>query len=246
MNRNLFLSAPWNTALSAAILTLGLAVAVQAAPQTLNARQHHSESSTFTLNFGDGPREADISTTQFQLEVDAVAGTARFVNYLQHIDPLSLPGGFTTGNITVEIEPGLETGTYDAATGVFITTDTYLVSFEEDLSLLGLESPVRLESSSSGVVDFGGARFGRIDLGWEGEGLLGQTGITFAYTCEVATVFGIRTVAPAQTTPAEVELRPASAESTIADCSAEADEPAAAEDAEAPTAASPTKEVADE
>ena len=188
---------------------VGLTAAAAAAPQALNARQNPTESSTFTLDFGDfgGERQANISTTQFQLVVDADAGTARFTNYLQHIDPILLPGDVSTGNITVVIEPGAEPGTYVPETGAFSSTDTYAIYFEEDLSQFGLESPVRLDSTSSGTVTFSNERSGLIDLGWQGRGELGQTGITFDYTCEVATIFGIRTIPPVQAEPAEVELR---------------------------------------
>lgn len=173
-----------------------LATPAMADSRFLAAEQDFQEISTFTLDFGDvgGISEAQISQTQFVLQFDATAGTARFVDYDQQIAPLLLFGVFDTGNITVTIVPGSSSGTYNAATGQFTTTEFYEIAFEGDLSMFGLTSPVVLPSTSTGVVTFDTPGSGRIRQNWAGEGELGnpndpENPISFTYTCNVNTVF---------------------------------------------------------
>jgi len=158
--------------------------------------QHPTLDSSFTLDFGiyGGPRSANISITDFDLEVDPSAGTARFVNYYQEIEPLELPGGISTGDITVTITQSLG-GSFDRATGEFVTTDDYAVSFTADLSVYGLTSPVILRSTSAGTVRFDTVSLGVTRMAWEGGGALDNpvTGeresIPFNYTCTVNGAF---------------------------------------------------------
>ncbi|MCG3128586.1 MAG: hypothetical protein CHACPFDD_03475 [Phycisphaerae bacterium] len=181
---------------SAVALAAVLSASALADSRFLAAQQDFQEISTFTLDFGDvgGTSEAQISQTQFVLQFDAAAGTARFVDYDQQIEPLLLFGMFDTGDITVTIVPGSSSGTYNPATGEFTTTEYYEIAFEGDLSMFGLTSPVVLPSTSSGVVTFETPGTGRIRQAWAGEGELGnpndpENPISFTYTCNVNTVF---------------------------------------------------------
>jgi len=175
------------------LLTVGQAVA---APETLKARLDTSQESFFTLDFGafGGERDALLTNTKFQLELDAEANTARFVKYEQNIAPISLPDGaggeVSTGDIRVEIVPGTSTGVYDADTGEFVTSETYAVHFDGDLSAFGIASPVLLPSESSGVVTFNNNLAGSIAMTWFGNGTLGGF-LPFNYACTVNTLFRV-------------------------------------------------------
>lgn len=177
---------------------VGLSASVaMGATQSLRARNSPTEVSSFSVNFGDGERAANISLTSFVMDADEVGGTAGFVRYHQDIAPLAIPtpfGDVSTGNITVDIVNGPTIGDLTAngdGTFTFTTTDTYAVGFANDLSALGLQSPVLLTSTSSGTVDFLTAKTGTVNLVWEGQGTIGPQGgeIPFNYACRVNTVF---------------------------------------------------------
>ena len=153
--------------------------------------------STFTLEFvGFGDTIAEIARTNLTLQLDPDAGTASLVNYYQDVDPLILPGGISTGALTIEIAWGSSSGTYNAATGEFSTNETYLIHFENDLSAFGMTSPAVLPGSSTGTLirDGGDPTIGKIQLDWAGSGLLNNpfdpaNPLQFNYTCNVATDF---------------------------------------------------------
>ncbi len=184
--------------LSAAVLGTSLILATQAPAQSmhLKAVSNPETESTFTLDFGAlGRSTAGITTTNFDLAVSSTERTASFVDYFQEIDPIELPGGFSTGNIVVEIVPGSSFGEFDPVTGEFNTEEMFAIFFEGDLSAFGIESPVLLPSSSSGNVVFLPGRFGEIEMDWFGDGALldpldPNATINFSYVCKVSTVFG--------------------------------------------------------
>lgn len=162
--------------------------AARGEPVSLIASQSVSPPSSFILDFGvfGGISSANITTTEFELEIDPAAGTARFVDYQQQVDPLILPdgsaNGVSTGDITVEIIESLG-GTFDRATGTFVTDDVYAVHFTGDLSAFGIQSPFILPSTSTGTVSYTSLAGGTTDMEWIGEGLL--AGIPFSYACAV-------------------------------------------------------------
>jgi|GEM_PF-4706875 len=178
-----------------AVCVLGVVTAAQADPVSLVATQDPTVNSTFTLDFGvyGGPRQANITTTTYTLATDAAAGTARFTSYFQTVDPIELPGGISTGAITVTIQESLP-GPYDALTGQFATQDVYLIYFAGDLTLFGLTSPVALPGSAAGTIAYTSATGGNIVSLWEGIGQLQnpsdpQNPITFTYNCHTRTTF---------------------------------------------------------
>lgn len=183
----------------ALVAALGLITASQtfAREQIVDASNDPSVPSQFTLDFGPGlgRTTAGITKTNYEIAVDRNLRTARFVSYNQEIDPLILPGGFSTGNIIVEVVPGSSSGTFNPETGEFNTSETYAIFFEGDLSAFQLESPVLLPSTSTGRINFGRARAGNIQMNWFGGSELVNpfdptSFIGFTYVCEVNTVFG--------------------------------------------------------
>lgn len=181
--------------LSASICVLCAASAAQADPVSLVATQDPTVNSTFTLDFGvyGGPRQANITTTTYALETDAVGGTARFTSYFQTVDPIELPGGISTGDITVTIQESLP-GPYDPVTGLFTTQDVYLIYFAGDLTPFGLTSPVALPGSAGGTIAYTSATGGSIVSAWDGVGQLQnpsdpQNPINFTYNCNTSTTF---------------------------------------------------------
>jgi len=185
------------TAFAAVLGVAGAALTASAAPVAVDADQNPAVDSFFTLNFAGfgGPASAEITTTNMTLEVDTIEGAARFVGYQQNVGALTLPGGFSTGAIHVEIVPDSSVGTFDSATGEFTTTEYYAVHFEGDLSAFGLTSPVILPSTSTGSVSVTALEGGDVVLDWSGEGVLpnpfdpqGEP-LTFNYTCSVQTIF---------------------------------------------------------
>lgn len=178
-----------------------VAATASAEPQIFRATEDPFQISQFTLDFGilfGGETSAQISTTDFEIEVDEVAGTARFVSYHQAIAPLTLPGGISTGNIIVEIVPGSSQGVFDPETQTFLTTEDYAISFEGDLSAFDLESPVILPSTSTGALVRDArpstARLGSVNMVWDGASFFADpTGnferIDFTYTCQVNTFY---------------------------------------------------------
>jgi len=161
----------------------------------VNATSDPDNVSAFTLQFGDGlgDASANITTTSLALALDDLTGTASLRAYYQQIAPLILPGGFSTGRITVSVLPGSSVGTYNPATGDFATSETYVVHFEGDLSAFGLQSPVLLPSNSVGVLDPSEGTLGALRLNWSGVGQLANPfiageRISFTYACTVSTL----------------------------------------------------------
>lgn len=191
----------------AAMLSGGRAAAD---PVALMATQAPSPASSFSLDFGTfgGVASAHISQTDFALEIDADLGTAQFAQYEQTIAPLILPGGFSTGNIRVEVVPGSSAGTLDVLTGEFTTEELYAVHFDGDLSAFNLTSPVVLPSTSAGTVRLSALSGGDILMAWDGTSQLlnpfdPSTQISFNYTCAVTAAF-----APEPMTLLELALIP--------------------------------------
>lgn len=164
-----------------------------AVPVRVQARQDQSVESSFDLDFGvaqGGVSSALISRTEMELEIDGLAGTARFVSYDQDIDALTLPGGLSTGAIRVQIVPDSSTGTYNRATGAFVTNELYSIEFAGDLSAYGLFSPVILPSQSVGAVDLESSTVGRVTMNWAGSNIANQDiPIDFSYICSVFASF---------------------------------------------------------
>ncbi len=167
-----------------------------AKPFSLLTREDPAQVSAFTLNFGElgGVSSASIARTDYELELDAPLGLARFANYRQEVRPLTLPGGFSTGNIIVEVVAGSSQGSFDPRTGQFTTSELYAVYFEGDLSAYGLTSPVILPSTSAGAVAISPETGGTIRMAWVGQGELADpfdpnSRVSFTYTCDVNTVF---------------------------------------------------------
>lgn len=158
-----------------------------------------SMESAFTLDFGEfgdidglgALRTGTISSTDMELTIDPDFGIARFTRYDQEVAPIILPGGFDTGNIRVLLVEGSSTGTFDRLTGVFVTNEEYAIFFEGDLSAFGLESPVILPSSSTGVVSLEDLTIGSVALEWVGESTIGsgKFAIPFNYFCVVNNQF---------------------------------------------------------
>ncbi len=199
VNRNTTRTVTLRVLSVAATLALTLTAAVRSADasmMSLTATQNPLFESNFTLDFGDfgGPRVANISNTQFTLDLDpsAPAGlSASFSSYYQDVDPLFLPNPFggddlSTGPITISIEESYG-GTFNSFTGEVTTEDLYRIEFAGDLSNLGIFSPVFLAGTSSGLVTFATPTSGDIALNWEGLHTIG--GLTFGYACETQTVF---------------------------------------------------------
>jgi len=182
----------------AVVLTLGLFVAgARAETFRVNAREDPQEVSAFTLDFGEalgGVASGMIALTDYTLQVDSTNGSARFVDYYQEIEPITLPGGVSTGDIVVTVVDGTSDGTFDVASGRFDTAEDYAIYFDGDLSMFGLESPVILSSTSSGTVNLGSIDGGSINFQWVGDGDLANPydpnqRLNFSYTCTVNTVF---------------------------------------------------------
>lgn len=159
----------------------------------LSASNHSDVPSFFTLDFGPGIPHAvaNISSTDYVLNINSTLGTARFVSYHQEIEPLILPGGISTGDITVDVVPGTSVGTFNHNTGEFNTTETYRIHFTGNLAPLGLVSPVDLPGDSAGTITFLPGRTGDIHSEWIGSTLIGAPGFQFPvnYACTVNTHF---------------------------------------------------------
>ncbi len=166
---------------------------VRAESTTLLAVTDPNNPSSFSLNFVDFGfvTTSNITSTVYELEFDPNAGTARFLDYYQVAEPLVLPGDISTGDLQIAVVPGSSTGSFDAASGVFTTTEYYEIHFTGDLSAYGLTSPVYLPSTSVGTVSFSDGVRGGITMDWSGNGTLNGPGgpLDFAYTCNVSTVF---------------------------------------------------------
>ncbi len=157
------------------------------APMRIQARQDQRVESSFALDFGQGgTASAMISQTTFELEIDGINGSAKFTNYDQNIDSLTLPGGLNTGAIRVQIVTDSSTGTYNRATGEFTTDELYSIEFDGDLSAAGLFSPVVLPSHSVGILDLEDMATGRVTMNWAG-----NTAVPFdiSYACSLFAAF---------------------------------------------------------
>ena len=200
-------AAAWRMAMLTCVALGGLSAAASAQggahlgfprPQAISilTNEHPFTPGSFTLTFDDLGYETSsgITETQFTLRVDHLQRKARFLEYSQHVDPLILPGGFSTGDITVEIMEGSSTGTYEPLTRTFTTSELYAIHFTGDLSDFGLTSPVILPSSSTGVVSVDPVQGGGVAMDWDGEGELVNpfdppNTIKFTYRCQVSTVY---------------------------------------------------------
>ncbi|MCH7812577.1 MAG: hypothetical protein IID40_01020 [Planctomycetes bacterium] len=182
----------------AAALAVGLLVATPAvaATVTVDNEQDPNQVSSFTLDFGDPSlvTTALITQTDYTIELATDILEAYFVNYQQDVDPLILPGEFSTGAIHIEIVDGSSVGTIDLLNREFATADLYAIHFEGDLSAFGLESPVLLPGASTGTISFDADGKGYISMAWDGQSELQNPGdpsqpIVFTYTCAVNTTF---------------------------------------------------------
>ncbi len=178
----------------ASMTTFGGASALGAS-LTLPNTQHPNPnlSSHFTLSFPDYGGVADggrITQTDFVLEIDPALGTARFEHYRQFVEPITMPGGYSTGNLIIEIEHP-SSGVFDRESGEFrIDGDEYVIYFEGDLSAFGLTSPFRLPNPSCGTVEFDSATAGATRTDWTGSGVLpGFFPVPFSFTCSVNGAF---------------------------------------------------------
>lgn len=184
--------------LTALTLSVALICASSARAQELSliGANNPAVPSSFTFNFGEfgGVASANITFTDIELVVNPDIGEARFVRYYQEVEPLTLPGGFSTGNLIIEIVEGSSVGTFDETIGEFNTEEVYAIYFAGDLSAFGLESPVYLPSGSTGNVILDTETGGTISLDWAGEGELRNpadptTTVNFEYACSVNASF---------------------------------------------------------
>jgi len=180
----------------ALLVGLAAAAAAQSRPLSIVAHEDPAQPGAFTLNFGELGlvTSSNITTTDYELSVDPLRGTARFVSYLQHVQPLLLPGGISTGDIVVEIVDGSSSGTFDPFTRTFTTSEMYAVHFTGDLTAFGLTSPVLLPSSSTGLLALDPLAGGEVTMDWTGNGEFSNpfdpaNPITFTYRCAVNTLF---------------------------------------------------------
>lgn len=182
----------------AAALAVGLLVAAPAlaAVVTVDNDQDPNQVSSFTLDFGDLGlvTTAEITQTDYTIELATDDLDAHFVNYQQDVDPLILPGGFSTGAIHIEIVDGSSVGTIDLLNREFATADLYAIHFEGDLSAFELESPVLLPGAATGTFSFDADGKGYISMAWDGQSELQNPAdptqfIVFNYTCAVNTTF---------------------------------------------------------
>ncbi len=180
------------------VLIAALIAAFAAAPaigevQTLNAYENGQVSTSFDLVFPELGinTTSEVFYTRFELDIDDDAGTARFKNYDQEIDSLAMPLGIQTGALRVRILQS--SGTYDSFSGDFVTNDTYEITFANDLSFFGFESPVLLPATSRGTVTTQPDGRQLIEMNWEGEGELANSDnpaepFVYTYSCRVNTI----------------------------------------------------------
>jgi hypothetical protein len=184
------------TLVGLAATTSAQSVQGQAQPLSVVTNENPAEPGAFTLTFGGLGlvSTSHITSTTYELSVDPFNKTAHFVSYLQHVDPLFLPDGSSTGDITVEVVKGSSRGFFDPLTRTFTTSELYAVHFTGDLSAFGLTSPVLLPSSSTGAVLVDPVSGGEITMDWIGAGELpnpfdASDPLEFDYHCAVNTVF---------------------------------------------------------
>lgn len=181
-----------------AIALTAFTTAARANLIALSAVQAASPDSTFTLSSGGQSLPSSyISNTNYTLQVNDQpqrSGTAQFLNYYQNVAPLTLPdgqGGYVnTGDLTVEIEPGTSgIGSYDVATGVFTTSETYKITYTGDLTSIGLQNGgfVEFSSVSTGVITFDPHIPGQGTINQHWSGTYDPLGID--YSCQVYATF---------------------------------------------------------
>lgn len=177
--------------LSAALIAAAFSP-VNAEVVVMNAYENSSVSTSFELVFPDLGinSSSNVFFTRYKLEIDEERGTARFVDYIQQIDPLMLPLGISTGRLDIRITSS--EGTYDAATQTFETQDVYEITFRNDLRTFGFESPVLLPAVSKGTLSGPAASARSVEMRWEGDGELANSEnpaapYKFTYTCRSTT-----------------------------------------------------------
>jgi hypothetical protein len=162
----------------------------------LVAQNDPTQPNNFTLDFGQfgGTRTANITSTNLVLEI-CDGATARFADYYQEAEPLILPDGTSTGDLTILVNPSRPLS-YDAVNGIFTTDDDYQIHFTGDLSAYGIQSPFGFQHQSSlGEVNYVTATTGTIMMSWSGNSALpnpfdpGGPLIPFAYQCAVNASF---------------------------------------------------------
>ncbi|GJM24418.1 MAG: hypothetical protein DHS20C16_08330 [Phycisphaerae bacterium] len=198
-----------------ALVGMFTASTASATPYILSAVQDQSAQapdSTFALDFAGngGVRDSDISDTTFGMEIDFDNETAKFTNYEQQIGSILLPNSagpdVETGPITVSIIPGSEPGRLtDNGDGTFDfeTTDTYEITFTNDLSMFGFPGQsVLLPSTSLGTLTVDSLRDDVIEgsaaMRWEDDSIMLDPSTTdpenpillpFHYVCDINSVF---------------------------------------------------------
>jgi hypothetical protein len=175
---------------SVVVLSLAATSARAESAQTIFGYEDADFQTSFSLNFPalGINSSSKVFYTRFKLDIDEDAGTARFASYEQEIEPLILPLGISTGTLRVRIQNS--DGTFNKATKTFETTDDYNITFTNDLTLFGFESPVVLPSVSQGRIttNADGEQF--IEMEWQGEGELENSEkpeepYQFTYSCAV-------------------------------------------------------------
>jgi hypothetical protein len=185
-------------AVAALILPAGAASADQV---VLYAMEDNDAVNEFTLTFPDLglTTTSKIVATRYRLEIDD-AGVARFADYYQLVEPLTLPLGISTGAITVRIKSS--TGHYDPGSHAVTTQDQYEISFTNDLSAFDFTSPVVIEAQSSGTLKNSAADALAMNFTWEGSGSLPNTSnpsqpYKYTYVCTTSSRFGDPSTFPA-------------------------------------------------
>jgi len=189
--------------IAACAIALG-SVSARAENQFLVAKSNPAEPSSFSLDFGGfgGVSAAEITSTELILSIDLAEETAGFLHYDQKVEPLILPGGFSTGNIRVTIADPSSDGSCDPVDLEFTTTDLYSISFDGDLSAFQIQSPFFLPGTSVGTVAFDEANRGTVSMEWQGQGQLPNpfdpaNPIGFTYLCRVETLFVVPAIGDA-------------------------------------------------
>lgn len=180
--------------LTLSVVALGVSAAPLLGQSVQSAQTYYGyEDANFQTSFRlDFPAlgissSSRVFYTRFKLDIDEDAGKARFVSYEQEIEPLTLPLGISTGTLRVRIQNS--DGTYNAATGAIKTNDDYNITFTNDLSAFGFESPVVLPAVSEGTIttEADGSRY--LEMQWQGDGELANSEnpsepYKFTYTCK--------------------------------------------------------------
>lgn len=176
-----------------AVFAVAPAFAQLQSSSTLFAYEDAAVESGFNITFPDFGIDSTsrIIYTRFNVDIDEEKGTARFSAYDQMIEPLLMPLGISTGTLHIRIESS--EGTFDKATNTFQTNDLYNITFTNDLSVFGFESPVIIPSVSTGRVTTDAEGVRRVELDWVGEGELANEETPsepykYTYSCSTRTV----------------------------------------------------------